>query len=177
MRTIGRRAVIGVVVATLALTPAPAEAGERAAASTAAGSEPAALQWSWPLRGFRIAAAYAAPANEYAAGHRGVDLEPHGADRVLSPAAGIVAFSGSVAGRGILTIDHGGGLVSTLEPIASELHPGDAVRRGDEVGRIAFGGHADPGTIHFGVRLEGRYINPMLLLGGVPRAVLLPCCD
>jgi hypothetical protein len=38
------------------------------------------------------------------------------------------------------------------------------------------GGHSEPGTLHFGVRWEGEYINPILLLDEVPRAVLLPCC-
>ena len=42
--------------------------------------------------------------------------------------------------------------------------------------RLAAGGHAAPGLLHFGVRLDGEYINPLILLGGVPRAILLPCC-
>ena len=50
------------------------------------------------------------------------------------------------------------------------------MRRGDEVGVVALGGHTAAGALHFGVRLDGEYINPLLLLGGVPRAVLLPCC-
>ena len=49
--------------------------------------------------------------------------------------------------------------------------------RGEAVGELAFGGHTAPGAVHFGVRYEGEYINPLVLLGGVPRAVLLPCCD
>ncbi|WP_275934957.1 hypothetical protein [Microbacterium testaceum] len=44
------------------------------------------------------------------------------------------------------------------------------------MGGVATGGHTGPGTVHFGVRLDGEYINPLRLLGGVPRAVLLPCC-
>jgi len=96
---------------------------------------------------------------------------------VRAPADGVVAFSGSVAGRGILTIDHGGGLITTLEPVESALEPGTPVRRGEDVAALAVGGHALPGTLHFGVRSDGAYVNPMLLLGGVPRAVLLPCCD
>ena len=59
---------------------------------------------------------------------------------------------------------------------ASDLIAGAAVARGAAVGTIGIGGHAAPGVLHFGVRLEGEYINPLLLLGGVPRAVLLPCC-
>ncbi|WP_238439352.1 M23 family metallopeptidase [Microbacterium sp. JZ31] len=94
----------------------------------------------------------------------------------LAPASGTVAFSGTVVDRPLLTIDHGGGLVTTLEPVLSDLSPGDAVSRGDVVGQVAAGGHAAPGSLHLGVRLNGEYVNPLLLLGGVPRAVLLPCC-
>ncbi|GAA1913508.1 hypothetical protein GCM10009775_02730 [Microbacterium aoyamense] len=132
--------------------------------------------WTWPLAGFRLDEPYSAPAHDYAPGHRGIDLRPLGGPQVMAPAGGIVAFSGAVAGRGILTIDHGDGLVTTFEPIESELRAGDAVARGDEVGVVALGGHSAPGALHFGVRRDGEYINPLLLLGGVPRAVLLPCC-
>ena len=146
----------------------------------APGRAPAAAEeqtvWSWPLAGFRLEQAYIAPAHEYAAGHRGIDLRPLAGTDVLAPDAGIVAFSGVVAERGILTIDHGGGLVTTFEPIRSTLQPGSPVARGDIVGRVDVGGHAALGALHFGVRLDGDYINPLLLLGGVPRAVLLPCC-
>lgn len=132
--------------------------------------------WIWPLDAFRLSRPYAQPAHRYGAGHRGIDLAPRSERHVRAPADGVVAFSGRVADRGVLTIDHGDGLVTTLEPVASELVPGDPVGRGDAVGAVTTGGHAAAGTLHFGVRLEGEYINPLLLLGGVPRAVLLPCC-
>ena len=133
--------------------------------------------WVWPVAApFRLDRAFVAPAHEYGPGHRGIDVAPQGALDVLAPASGVIAFSGPVAGRGILTIDHGDGLVTTLEPVDSELEPGTAVARGEVVGTLAVGGHAAPGRLHFGVRRDGEYINPLLLLGGVPRAVLLPCC-
>lgn len=125
---------------------------------------------------FRLERPFAAPAHRYGAGHRGIDLRPTGDSSVRAPATGTVAFAGGVAGRGILTIDHGQGLVTTLEPIDTLLTAGAPVAQGDDVGTVALGGHAVPGVLHFGVRLHGEYINPMLLLGGVPRAVLLPCC-
>jgi murein DD-endopeptidase MepM/ murein hydrolase activator NlpD len=133
--------------------------------------------WIWPADAFRLSRPYVAPAHEYGPGHRGIDLGLIGSTAVRSPADGVVAFTGMVAGRGVLTIDHGDGLVTTLEPIETDLVPGASIRRGDEVGALALGGHASPGDLHFGVRLDGAYINPLLLLGGVPRAVLLPCCD
>ena len=95
---------------------------------------------------------------------------------IRSPAAGFVQFSGRVVDRDLITIDHGNGLVTTLEPVTSPLVAGDRVARGEDVGIVRDGGHTPAGGVHFGVRWHGEYINPMVVLGGVPRAVLLPCC-
>lgn len=134
-------------------------------------------RWQWPLRTFQLTRPFVAPANEYAAGHRGVDLRAIGDYDVFSPAEGTVAFVGSVAHRGVLTIDHGGGLVTTLEPISTDLHAGDVISVGELVGEVGSGGHAAGGELHVGLRLHGEYINPQALFGAVARAVLLPCCD
>ncbi|MFH8250079.1 murein hydrolase activator EnvC family protein [Microbacterium sp. B2969] len=147
-----------------------------------AGGAPAAAAaptsgWVWPVAPFRLVAPYVQPVHDYAPGHRGIDLESLDGFSVRSPADGVIAFVGDVAGRPVLTIDHGAGLVSTLEPVSSTLTPGTRVLRGEMVGDLSLGGHAASGALHFGVRLDGEYINPLLLLGGVPRAVLLPCCD
>ena len=133
--------------------------------------------WQWPLTGARVVAPFRAPAHAYGPGHRGIDLAAEGSQDVLAPASGTVAFAGSIAGRGVVTIDHGGGLVSTLEPITARVAVGDRVGAGDSVGRLSVGGHAEPGTLHLGARRLGDYIDPLLLLGGARRAVLLPCCD
>lgn len=135
---------------------------------------PSDAAWTWPVAPVQVIRPFVAPAHAYGAGHRGVDLAATGP--VRSPADGVVAFVGTVVDRGVLTIDHGDGLVSTLEPVETRLRPGDAVDRGEEVGTVSTGGHSPPGAVHFGVRLHGEYVNPLLLLGGVPRAVLLPCC-
>ncbi|NYF17154.1 murein DD-endopeptidase MepM/ murein hydrolase activator NlpD [Microbacterium sp. AK009] len=166
--------VLGVVLAVVAgLGPAGAAAPDGGAAI------PHTEEWGWPLEPFRLVRPYIAPAHEYAPGHRGIDIAPVGSRSspdIVAPAEGVIVFSGQVAGRPVITIDHGAGLVSTLEPAAGVLPPGTAVGRGDVVAALSAGGHSAPGTLHFGVRRDGAYINPMLLLGGVPRAVLLPCC-
>lgn len=154
----------------------PAWASEKPA--FALPSESGLPLWQWPVDGERsVIAAYRAPAHEYGAGHRGIDVAATSGGAVLAPADGIVAFSGTVADRPLVTIRHDDGLVSTLEPVASALLPGAVVHRGEPVGALASGGHTPPGTLHLGVRLDGAYINPLLLYGGAPRAVLLPCCD
>lgn len=131
-------------------------------------------EWAWPVDPPRVVRAYAAPAHAYGPGHRGIDLAASAL--VRAPADGVVAFSGRVVDRGVVTIDHGDGLVTTLEPVEDAPPVGSVVARGDAVGVVRGGGHTAEGAVHFGVRRHGEYINPALLLGGVPRAVLLPCC-
>jgi len=131
-------------------------------------------EWAWPLAAARLVRPFTAPAHAYGPGHRGVDLTGVGA--VRAPADGVVAFRGTVGDRGVVTIDHGAGLVSTLEPVREAPPPGTVVSRGEGLAALDTGGHAEPGTLHLGVRRHGAYINPLLLLGGLSRAVLLPCC-
>lgn len=132
--------------------------------------------WVWPISPTEVTVGYAAPAHEYGPGHRGIDLRAAPGAEIASPAAGVVAFAGSVAGRPLVTIDHGAGLVTTLEPVLALVPVGAAVAADQTVGRVDAGGHTPPGSVHFGVREHGEYINPMLLFGEIPRAVLLPCC-
>lgn len=158
--------VVTALFVVAALVPAPSVADD---------ADPLADRgWVWPVEVVQIVRAFEAPAHRYAPGHRGIDLGS--VVRVRSPAAGTVAFAGPVAGRPVVTIDHGDGLVTTLEPVTTDLHAGDPVARGAAVGEISEGGHTAPETLHFGVRWQGEYVNPLRLLGGVPRAVLLPCC-
>ncbi len=146
------------------------------AAATAVAPDAPGYPWHWPVAGRRaVILPFRAPAHEYGPGHRGMDIAAEG--EVLAPADGVVAFRGTVVDRPLITIDHGGGYVTTLEPVTSELRPGDAVAAGESVGALAVGGHAARGTLHVGVRVDGRYVNPRGLFGDIPRAVLLPCCD
>ncbi|MFB7842302.1 murein hydrolase activator EnvC family protein [Microbacterium sp. NPDC056052] len=131
--------------------------------------------WLWPVEGARtVIAPFRAPAHDYGPGHRGMDVAATQGS-VRAPASGVVAFRGVVVDRPLLTIDHGDGLVTTLEPVRSDLSAGVVVRRGDAIATLSVGGHTPAGALHVGVRWNGAYINPMLLFGGVPRAVLLPC--
>lgn len=133
--------------------------------------------WIWPIAGLRrVVEPFRAPAHAYGAGHRGIDIAAPVGTTVRAPAAGVIAFRGTVVDRPVLTIAHSGGLVTTFEPLDSPREPGDAVAPGEEIGIVGSGGHTAPDALHVGVRLDGAYINPLLLFGEVPRAVLLPCC-
>lgn len=167
--------LILVVAAGTLLVSAPAAAGSAVLAASSAAEHPD-TSWRWPVDTVTIVRAYRAPAHEYGPGHRGVDLRSAVGSDVRAPRTGVVAFSGRIAGRGILTIDHGDGYVTTLEPVDSPLSAGAPVSRGDIVGTVSTGGHTVRGALHFGVRLLGAYVNPQSLFGDIPRAVLLPCC-
>ena len=172
-------AALLVAAATLSLSDAAATPGASVLPMPDANALDAisGLPWTWPLAGARVEAPFEAPAHRYGPGHRGMDLSGAATSAVIAPADGVVAFAGSVAGRPLLTIDHGMGLVTTFEPVIPGVVAGRSVVRGEQVGTLAAGGHARPGTLHVGVRRDGEYINPMLLFGSVPRAVLLPCCQ
>lgn len=131
--------------------------------------------WVWPGGVAQVVRAYEQPPTPYEAGHRGIDVAV-ATGEIVAPADGVVAFRGVVVDRPLITIDHGGGLVSTLEPVESELSPGEVVGRGQMVGTISRGGHTVKGALHLGARLDGDYINPLALLGAAERPVLLPCC-
>jgi murein DD-endopeptidase MepM/ murein hydrolase activator NlpD len=161
----------GAGAAALATPTAP----ERPLAATDESEDVA--RWNPPTSDVVVVAPFVDPPHPYAAGHRGVDLAAPRDSVLVAPAAGVVAFSGDVAGRGVITLDHGGGYVSTLEPVSEALPPGTAVSAGDPVAQVSVGGHMTSEGVHFGVRLLGVYVNPLLLVGGdIARAVLLPCC-
>jgi septal ring factor EnvC (AmiA/AmiB activator) len=121
-----------------------------------------------------VARAFEAPPTPYAAGHRGIDLTTAPGAEVRSPADGVVTFSGIVVDRSVLTIDVGGDLLVSFEPIVGVGTRDDSVAKGELLGRVAEGGHCGSHCLHVGVRLRGAYISPMLFFDRVPRAVLLP---
>ncbi|MCU1469821.1 MAG: family metallopeptidase [Glaciihabitans sp.] len=140
----------------------------------AVGSPSSALraEWAWPVRGsHQIVRPFIAPATPFSAGHRGIDITASG--DVLAPADGVVHFAGVVVNRPVLSVAHVGGVLSSYEPVASSLRAGDPVTRGEVIGQVQ-PGHCSSSCLHFGVRINGEYVSPLLFLGGIVRPVLLP---
>jgi hypothetical protein len=134
-------------------------------------SEP---RWSWPVQPPVMERAFEAPESVYAAGHRGIDLGAPSGTAILAPGHAEVRFAGVVVDRPVLTLDHGGGVLSSYEPLLSELAVGDSVAAGQHIGVLGVGGHCGSGCLHVGVRVDGRYVSPLLFFDRVPRAILLP---
>jgi murein DD-endopeptidase MepM/ murein hydrolase activator NlpD len=159
------RLVILSVLLSASVSPAPAV--EHAATGAAAA-------WAWPVPlPHPITRPFIAPESAYGAGHRGVDISSTAGAVISAPADGVVYFAGVVVDRPVLSIQHADGLVSSYEPVESDLPPGTPVRRGEAVGRL-LPGHCASACLHFGVRLYGQYVSPLNYLGGIPHSVLLP---
>ena len=131
------------------------------------------IDWVWPVARVAIERDFVGPTHAYGPGHRGIDLTAHPNDAVVAPADGIVSFAGSVANTPILSLDHGNGWVSSFVSVRTSLSVGDKVTRGSDIG-IVESSWAHCTCLHFGVRYRGQYLNPLILLGQVPAAVLLP---
>jgi murein DD-endopeptidase MepM/ murein hydrolase activator NlpD len=122
--------------------------------------------FEWPVRG-PVIRGFEAPGSPFGPGHRGIDIAAPFGMPVVAPAEGVVTFAGWVAGARFVTIDHGDGIRTTSSWLSDiGVQRGDRVARGDVVGRTGHG-HAEVATphLHFGVRIHGEYVDPMLLLG------------
>ncbi len=131
--------------------------------------------WQWPLNGSpRILRRFAPPPEPWLTGHRGVDLAATVAAPVLAAGQGTIGYAGSVGGRGVVTVDHPGGLRTTYLPVAAAVRPGDAVSPGDRLGIVEPGSpHCPESCLHWGLRRASAYLDPLLLLGRA-RIRLLP---
>ncbi|MGS0685045.1 M23 family metallopeptidase [Nakamurella sp. GG22] len=111
---------------------------------------------------------FRAPDTSYSPGHRGVDLAAATGATVLAAGPGRVVFAGTLAGRGVLSIEHEGGMRTTYEPVTATVRAGRAVTAGEVIGTLQPGhpGCAPATCLHWGARLPDRlYLDPMSLLG------------
>ena len=132
-------------------------------------------RWEWPVPApHPVVRDYVAPSTPYGAGHRGVDVAVPAGTPVLAPDDGVVVWAARIVDRGVVAIEHAGGVRSSLEPVDPRVRVGERVVRGQVVALAATGGAHRAGLLHLGARIRGAYVSPLLLLGTLRRAVLLP---
>ena len=132
--------------------------------------------WDWPTEGdHRVLRDFRAPNSPWGPGHRGLDLAASHPD-VISPANGVVSFSGLVATRGVLTLRTPEGILISMEPVESLVKLGDQVEVGDLIARVQ-PGHCAQLCLHLGLREDGEYRSARRELGILQRSVLLPLGD
>jgi murein DD-endopeptidase MepM/ murein hydrolase activator NlpD len=157
-----------VVVGASALLLAPAATPSRPDVS--------AGRYQAPVTPVRVVRVFDPPATPYGPGHRGVDLAVVPGAVVRAAAAGVVSFAATIAGRGVVVVQHPDGVRTEYEPLRVRVRTGTAVAAGAVLGTVA-GRHGScaPGRcLHWGARRGTAYFDPLLLLQPLGTVRLLP---
>jgi murein DD-endopeptidase MepM/ murein hydrolase activator NlpD len=156
--------VVGVQLAVIAPETLAAPPG-----AAAAGGQ-SRTGFGYPVQPPTVLTAFDPPDRPWLAGHRGVDLAAAVGTPVRAAGSGRVVYAAPLAGRGVVSIEHAGGLRTTYEPVMASVHAGDEVAAGQVIG-VLEGGHAScapASCLHWGARLpDDTYIDPMLLVTGL----------
>ena len=162
-----------VVIAFLLITVAWLEEPPIAASAQPKNPAPVTLDsqqtdWALPVsEPVQLMNGFRQPNSDYSAGHRGVDLAVDFGQPVTAPAAGVVHFLGTVVNREVLTLEHIGGLLTSFEPVCSDLNTGDQVAQGQVIGWVceaddSYRNHCTNRVcLHFSLRLNASYLSPL----------------
>ncbi len=169
------RSVVGSLLLVLVLGLPDILSPSGLSPAAAAAEQPVGV---WPLEPEpAVVQGFSPPPHPYAPGHRGVDLSGHAGQQVRAALAGTVGFAGSIAGKPVVTVLHGGRR-TTYEPVVASVTRGDEVAAGDVLGRLVVtDSHCFPGAcLHWGL-IEGtgaeeEYADPLTLVGGGPVRLL-----
>jgi len=134
-----------------------------------------ATSWTAPLpEPLTVTRPFDPPDNPYGAGHRGVDLAGSPDQEVHVAGAGTVVYAGPLAGRGVISVQHAGGLRTTYEPVVAAVSAGMDVSLGQVIGTLESGHTGCPvsACLHWGLKRAEVYLDPMLLLAQGPVRLL-----
>lgn len=116
----------------------------------------------WPVDG-QVTSAFGPRGKTH---HDGIDIAMPVGSPVRASAAGTVIFSGSLRGYGnTVILDHHGGLTTVYAHHRENLvSTGDAVRRGQVIGRVGESGRTTGPNLHFEVRRNKVARDPIAFL-------------
>ena len=129
----------------------------------------------WPLRPRpALMRTFEGPELRWQRGHRGVDLAAAPGQAVYAAQAGTVVFAGELAGRGVVSVAHPGGLRTSYEPVRATVGPGSMIAAGAVLGSVVAGhpGCSAPACLHWGAMwgpaARADYVDPLGLLAETP---------
>ena len=120
--------------------------------------------WPCPSSG-RITSGFggrSSPTAGASSNHQGIDIgAPTGTDIVAAAAGEVVVSTYSYSAGNYVMLSHGGG-VYTVYMHASKLlvSAGDSVKQGQVIAKVGSTGYSTGPHLHFGVRVNGTYVNP-----------------
>lgn len=134
--------------------------------TTAEKTSSASSGFKWPVSVKRITSGFgkrSSPGGVGSTNHQGIDIGSSQGDPIHAAASGTVIFAGTNGGYGYcVMIDHGKG-ITTLYGHQSRIavSKGQQVNQGDVIGYVGSTGHSTGPHLHFGIMLNGNYVNPL----------------
>lgn len=124
------------------------------------------IKFIWPCpSSSRITSGFGgreSPTEGASTNHKGIDISTSTGSNILAAADGTVTISTySYSAGNYIMVNHGGG-VSTVYMHCSQLlvSVGDTVKQGQVIAKVGSTGYSTGPHLHFGVRLNGTYVNP-----------------
>lgn len=153
----------------------PELAAIAAARAVNAASDGWRQRFAWPVTG-RISGLFGSQRiyknGEAGAYHSGTDIARPAGTPVLAPADGVVILAAdhpfTLEGN-LLMLDHGMGLNSSFLHLSRiDVHVGEHIRQGEQIGAIGMTGRATGPHLHWSLKWRDRRIDPLLLAGPMP---------
>ncbi len=127
-------------------------------------------RFGMPLRKVRITSSFSYrryhPILKRYRPHHGTDFGARRGTPLLAVNSGKVSFSGWMGGYGkVVKIKHGGGYESLYaHQSRTRVKKGQKVKKGQVIGYVGSTGRSTGPHLHFGLKKNGRWINPMRVL-------------
>ena len=126
----------------------------------------------WPVPGYYAISSYFGnrlhPISKQYKMHTGIDISSSRGTQLVAAQKGTVVFANWFASYGkAIIIDHGGGYVTLYAHLdAINVSVGQAVDKGEKIGKTGNTGYSTGPHLHFEVRLNGEYVDPLTYVKG-----------
>lgn len=124
------------------------------------------IRFTWPCpASSRITSAFgsrSSPTEGASSNHKGIDIgAPTGTDIVAAASGTVVVSTYSYSAGNYVMLNHGGGVYTVYMHASQRLvSVGDTVKSGQVIAKVGSTGYSTGPHLHFGVRLNGTYVDP-----------------
>lgn len=125
------------------------------------------IYFSWPCPSSSRITSYfgdrESPTEGASTNHKGIDIGASSGSSVIAAATGevVIATYSTSAGNYIM-LSHGGGVYTVYMHMQSmSVQVGDEVTGGEQIGLVGSTGYSTGPHLHFGIRIDGSYVDPL----------------